>query len=159
MEEMASLGRRGADITAVSGYAGGTRVGPNNRVCYHNMQNLADYGSLGHAEVSTARHSLALLHPFAHLYLSLAMQVVQVEVPVSSLPAFAKRYFALFGTRGYRHDPQDAGGEVISRASPRERACCNYVETSPSPLLAPPPSRSTVLFWVYREALNLHSFP
>jgi len=90
MEEVATLGRSGKAISAVSGYAGGTKVGSDNRVCYHNFQNIADYGSLGHAEA------------------------VQVEVPASQLPAFAKRYFDLFGERGYRHDPQDRGGEYRS---------------------------------------------
>lgn len=56
----------------------------------HNFKRFADYGQLGHAEA------------------------VQVEVPASALPAFAKRYFNLFGTRGYRHDPQDRGGEYRS---------------------------------------------
>jgi len=90
MEEVATLGRSGTTISAVSGYAGGKNVGSQGRVCYHNFQNVADYGSLGHAEV------------------------VQLEVPVSSLPAFSKKYFDLFGERGYRHDPQDQGGEYRS---------------------------------------------
>ncbi|KAL1504096.1 hypothetical protein AB1Y20_010506 [Prymnesium parvum] len=90
MEEVATLSRSGGAITAVSGYAGGTKVGADNRVCYHNFQGIGDYGELGHAEV------------------------VQVQVPASALPAFAKRYFSLFGERGYRHDPQDRGGEYRS---------------------------------------------
>jgi len=90
MEEAATLGRGGKSITAISGYAGGKSVGSQNRVCYHNMQSIADYGKLGHAEV------------------------VQLDIPVSSLPAFSKRYFDLFGERGYRHDPQDQGGEYRS---------------------------------------------
>lgn len=89
-EEVAALKRSGAQLTAVSGYAGGQRLGPNNKVCYHNMQQFADYGKLGHAEA------------------------VQVEVPTSSFPRFCKKYFSLFGSRGYRHDPQDRGGEYRS---------------------------------------------
>jgi len=90
MEEVGTLKRSPAQITAVTGYAGGNRLGDGGKVCYHNFQRLADYGQLGHAEA------------------------VQVEVPVSALPQFSKRYFDLFGTRGYRHDPQDKGGEYRS---------------------------------------------
>jgi hypothetical protein len=61
-----------------------------SQVCYHNMQNFADYGKLGHAEA------------------------VQLEIPESELPSFCQKYFELFGTRGYRHDPQDRGGEYRS---------------------------------------------
>ena len=89
-EEVAALRRSGSQITAVSGYAGGNRLGPNSKVCYHNMQQFADYGKLGHAEA------------------------VQLEVPVSAFPRFCKKYFSLFGSRGYRHDPQDRGGEYRS---------------------------------------------
>lgn len=89
-EEVAALKRGPTTISAVSGYAGGQRLGPNGKVCYHNMQNFADYGKLGHAEA------------------------VQLEIPESELPRFCKKYFELFGTRGYRHDPQDRGGEYRS---------------------------------------------
>ena len=89
-EEVAALRRTPGTITAVSGYAGGQRLGPNNKVCYHNMQNFADYGKMGHAEA------------------------VQVEVPQSAFPRFCKKYFDLFGSRVYRHDPQDRGGEYRS---------------------------------------------
>lgn len=90
LHEALVLQRRGTDITAVSGYAGGTKVGDKSRVCYHNMQGIADYGRLGHAEV------------------------VQLTIPVHCLDSFAHKYFGLFGTRGYRHDPQDRGGEYRS---------------------------------------------
>jgi len=90
MEEVATLKRSGKAITAVAGYAGGKTLGSEGRVCYHNFERLADYGQLGHAEV------------------------VEVSIPQSALPAFSKRYFDLFGTRGYRHDPQDRGGEYRS---------------------------------------------
>jgi peptide methionine sulfoxide reductase MsrA len=93
LAEQALLGRGGADITAVSGYAGGTKVASGKdgaKVCYHNPRGIADYGSLGHAEA------------------------VQVELPASRVGAFAQSYFALFGHRGIRHDPQDRGGEYRS---------------------------------------------
>jgi len=90
LHEAADLERRGVDITAVSGYAGGTKLGEKNRVCYHNMQQFADYGRLGHAEA------------------------VQVTIPADRVESFARKYFSLFGTRGYRHDPQDRGGEYRS---------------------------------------------
>jgi peptide methionine sulfoxide reductase MsrA len=97
LAEKELLGRSGADITAVTGYAGGRAVatgklaGPANaKVCYHNPQGIADYGKLGHAEA------------------------VQVTVPKAKVEAFAEKYFALFGSMGIRHDPQDRGGEYRS---------------------------------------------
>ena len=41
-------------------------------------------------------------------------EAVQVSVPESMFPRFCKKYFDLFGSRGYRHDPQDQGGEYRS---------------------------------------------
>jgi len=90
MEEMSTLKRTSSQITAISGYAGGQRLGDGGKVCYHNFKRFADYGQLGHAEA------------------------VQVEVPASAIPAFSRKYFGLFGTRGYRHDPMDKGGEYRS---------------------------------------------
>jgi len=89
-EEVAALSRGPKQITAVSGYAGGQRLGDGGKICYHNMRNFADYGKLGHAEA------------------------VQLEIPESAMPRFCKKYFDLFGSRGYRHDPQDRGGEYRS---------------------------------------------
>lgn len=88
-EEIAALGRKASQLTAVSGYAGGL-MNANGKVCYHNARNIADYGSLGHAEA------------------------VQVEIPLSSVPRFAEKYFSLFGKLGIRHDPGDQGGEYRS---------------------------------------------
>ena len=88
--EQATLGRAGAEISAITGYAGGTRLGSGGRVCYHNTENIADYGRLGHAEV------------------------VLVRVPPDAVGAFASKYFGIFGKRGFRHDPQDQGGEYRS---------------------------------------------
>jgi peptide methionine sulfoxide reductase MsrA len=90
LEEVQALKRSGAGITAVSGYVGGTSEGDAGKVCYHNARQVADYGSLGHAEA------------------------VQLEIPESELPRFATKYFSLFGERGIRHDPQDRGGEYRS---------------------------------------------
>ena len=89
-EEVAALKRSGDEITAVTGYAGGLRTGDGGTVCYHNPRRFSDYGTYGHAEA------------------------VQLEIPESALPRFAKKYFDLFGTRGYRHDPLDRGGKYRS---------------------------------------------
>jgi len=77
-------------ITSLTGYAGGLRTGDGGKVCYHNPYGIGDYGKYGHAEA------------------------VQLEIPKSQLARFSKKYFDLFGTRGYRHDPQDRGGEYRS---------------------------------------------
>jgi peptide methionine sulfoxide reductase MsrA len=89
-EETAALSRSPSQVTAISGYAGGIQGAKDNKVCYHNPFGVSDYGQLGHAEV------------------------VQLDIPESALPRFAQKYFSLFGTRGYRHDPQDRGGEYRS---------------------------------------------
>ena len=95
LHEQATLARRGAEISATSGYAGGTRLGDKSRVCYHNMQQLADYGALGHGEV------------------------VQVTIPASAVGSFSEKFFGIFGKQGIRHDPQDRGGEVRARTVTR----------------------------------------
>lgn len=103
-EEIKSLGRDGSEITAVSGFAGGKNLGPEGRVCYHNRRNIADYGLLGHAE--------AVQVPGLTLTLTLSPATLiphpdpQVTIPPKKLKAFAKKYFKMFGERGFRHDPQ-----------------------------------------------------
>lgn len=87
--EMSELCREGESITARCGYAGGTRVGPGGLVCYHNMMNKADYGSLGHAEV------------------------VSLTVPRAAFGNFTAKFWHECGG-GLRRDPQDAGGEYRS---------------------------------------------
>ena len=47
--ERSLLGREGAALTALVGYAGGTRVGRGGEVCYDN------YEELGHTEVGPSR--------------------------------------------------------------------------------------------------------
>eukprot|EP00540_Astrosyne_radiata_P005010 CAMPEP_0116841836 /NCGR_PEP_ID=MMETSP0418-20121206/11175_1 /TAXON_ID=1158023 /ORGANISM="Astrosyne radiata, Strain 13vi08-1A" /LENGTH=260 /DNA_ID=CAMNT_0004472365 /DNA_START=51 /DNA_END=833 /DNA_ORIENTATION=+ len=83
------LGRGDDTITALAGYAGGTQTGKDGRVCYHNMQSIADYGRLGHGEV------------------------VGLEIPESAIGDFGRVYFDLF-RNGERVDPQDRGGEYRS---------------------------------------------
>ena len=81
--EEQSIGRRKETLTSMTGYAGGQRTGDGGAVCYHNPRGFSDYGKYGHTEV------------------------VQLEIPESQMARFSKKYFDLFGTRGYRHDPQD----------------------------------------------------
>jgi len=91
------LSRRGKQLTSLTGYAGGKKLGDGGKVCYHNMRQVADYGRLGHAEV------------------------VNVNIPRSNLKDFSKRYFELFVkyelpgvTIVDRADPQDKGPEYRS---------------------------------------------
>ena len=85
--EQKLLGRNGDSFTAIAGYAGGTKVGKDGKVCYHNMAFDSDYGKLGHTEV------------------------VAVRVPEDSVEGFVEAYISLFDSKGIRADPQDAGGE------------------------------------------------
>jgi hypothetical protein len=72
------LGRTDRELTALTGYAGGTKADAFQRVCYHNFQGVADYGKLGHGEV------------------------VGLQLPTDKIVAFAAVYFSLFNpeTRG-----------------------------------------------------------
>lgn len=89
--ERTLLQRGDHDLTSRTGYAGGTKLGSEGRVCYHNYQGMADYGKLGHAEV------------------------VGMSIPQDKLADFAKVYFNLFDpATGERVDPQDKGPEYRS---------------------------------------------
>ena len=81
------LKRSDSELTSLAGYAGGTKVGDDGRVCYHNLQFIADYGKLGHGEV------------------------VGMKIPESSIVDFAKEFFALFSSQNERVDPLDIGSE------------------------------------------------
>jgi hypothetical protein len=81
------LGRSDHELTAATGYAGGKS---NDKVCYHNLQFIADYGKLGHGEV------------------------VGIKLPQDKIVDFARVYFSLFSPSGDRVDPQDRGGEYRS---------------------------------------------
>jgi hypothetical protein len=72
------LGRSDRELTALTGYAGGTKADSFHRVCYHNFQGVADYGKLGHGEV------------------------VGLQLPTDKIVEFAAVYFSLFNpkTRG-----------------------------------------------------------
>ena len=96
--ERALLGRDDAELSSRAGYAGGKAL-DQNRVCYHNLRSVADYGKLGHTEV------------------------VGLQVPAGRVGDFADKYFDLFvkyenvpgfGTVLERNDPGDRGGEYRS---------------------------------------------
>jgi len=90
-KETSALGREGKEVTALAGYAGGTKAGDRNRVCYHNLAMAPDYGQLGHTEV------------------------VNVSVPEEKVGEFAKEYFdAAARYPAGRADPQDRGTEYRS---------------------------------------------
>ena len=81
------LGRTNKELTALAGYAGGRA---NDKVCYHNLQGVADYGSLGHGEV------------------------VSLNIPAEKVGDFAREYFKLFDAKGDRPDKLDLGLEYRS---------------------------------------------
>ena len=83
------LGRSDMELTARAAYAGAKAPGTDKsgRVCYHNGANIADYGSLGHAEV------------------------VSLSIPTSKFEDFAVEYCKLF-KNGMRADQMgDRGPE------------------------------------------------
>lgn len=79
--------RRDLDLTAFAGYAGGKAAGQDGRVCYHNFFGVADYGSLGYAEV------------------------VSLALPDALMPEVAKLYLDEICPGGVREDLQDWGAE------------------------------------------------
>jgi len=89
MLEKSALSREGSGLTARAAYAGGKKCGPDGLLCYHNMQGIADYGSLGHAEA------------------------VELVVPEDSFAGFAQKFWEVCPL-GQRQDPQDVGGEYRS---------------------------------------------
>ena len=88
--EKSILGRSDDQLTSKTGYAGGNRVGKDGKVCYHNLQGVADYGSLGHGEV------------------------VGLDVPEDKIKDISKTYFSLFGSDAERPDKGDRGSEYRS---------------------------------------------
>ena len=67
------LGRGGSQLKCKAGYAGGKKgADKEGRVCYHNLNNIADYGKLGHGEV------------------------VGLELPPDRIVDVAKLYFSQF---------------------------------------------------------------
>jgi peptide methionine sulfoxide reductase MsrA len=97
LAEHTLLGRSSSSFTAIAGYAGGTKVGAGNLVCYHNQKARdTDYGKLGHTEV------------------------VAVRVPSHRVADFTRQFLALFDVQGLRSDPQDKGGEYRSAIGLRD---------------------------------------
>lgn len=89
--ERSILGRNDHQLTSAAGYAGGSATDKEGRVCYHNFQRVADYGSLGHGEV------------------------VGMTIPQSKIRDFAELYFSLYNPKTKdRVDPMDRGGEYRS---------------------------------------------
>jgi hypothetical protein len=69
------LGRSDRELTSLTGYAGGKSTDNFNRVCYHNFQQVADYGKMGHGEV------------------------VGMQIPSDKIVDFAAVYFSLFNPK------------------------------------------------------------
>jgi peptide methionine sulfoxide reductase MsrA len=78
--ERTILGRSDSELTSRAGYAGGKGGSKNGKVCYNNGAQVSFYGALGHAEV------------------------VNLTIPSSTFPLFAKEYFKLYDKNGYRPD-------------------------------------------------------
>lgn len=65
------LGRDAPAWTSTVGYAGGTRTDKEGRVCYHNLQGIADYGKLGHGEVVNMNLPSDKVVDFSRVFFSL----------------------------------------------------------------------------------------
>jgi hypothetical protein len=69
------LGRSDRELTSSTGYAGGLAADKMGRVCYHNLQGVADYGKLGHGEV------------------------VGMQLPTNKIVDFSSEYFSLYNPK------------------------------------------------------------
>lgn len=65
------LGRSDRELTSFTGYAGGNSADSFRRVCYHNIQQVADYGKMGHGEVVGMKLPADKIVDFAAVYFSL----------------------------------------------------------------------------------------
>jgi hypothetical protein len=65
------LGRSDRELTSLTGYAGGKSTDSFQRVCYHNFQQVADYGKMGHGEVVGMQLPSDKIVDFASVYFSL----------------------------------------------------------------------------------------
>eukprot|EP00746_Dinoflagellata_sp_MGD_P027551 gnl/MRDRNA2_/MRDRNA2_165044_c0_seq1.p1 gnl/MRDRNA2_/MRDRNA2_165044_c0~~gnl/MRDRNA2_/MRDRNA2_165044_c0_seq1.p1 ORF type:complete len:297 (+),score=58.24 gnl/MRDRNA2_/MRDRNA2_165044_c0_seq1:80-892(+) len=91
--EEKSLGRKGTELTAFTGYAGSKSTGTGGRVCYHNLGDVADYGELGYGEV------------------------VSIALPdVGAAGKLGEAFFGHMCPGGQRDDPQDMGAEYRALA-------------------------------------------
>jgi len=87
--EQVLLHRSGGEVSARTAYGGSKLLGNRGLVCYHNSQEIADYGTLGYAEV------------------------VGLTIPDSSFAEFAAKFWENC-PQGQRRDPQDLGAEYRS---------------------------------------------
>ena len=69
--ERTLLGRGDAELTSLTGYAGGLAVGEEGRLCYHNLRGIADYGKLGHGEVVGLKLPQDKIVDFSEVYFGL----------------------------------------------------------------------------------------
>eukprot|EP00930_Biecheleria_cincta_P025054 TRINITY_DN17876_c0_g1_i1.p1 TRINITY_DN17876_c0_g1~~TRINITY_DN17876_c0_g1_i1.p1 ORF type:complete len:323 (-),score=44.07 TRINITY_DN17876_c0_g1_i1:136-1077(-) len=92
MKEALSLSRREGDISSLTGYAGGTRVGDLDRVCYSGILFAPDHVSLGHAQVVRLSLPPSSLPEFTELFLD--------EVERRKQPEQGSQFRACIGLRG-----------------------------------------------------------
>lgn len=78
-EGSSSLSRRQSDITSVNGFAGGTKVGDLDRLCYSNFLNSPQYSKLMHGEVTQLLLPKDSLTEFATLFFQEVSQRKNIE--------------------------------------------------------------------------------
>lgn len=93
MKEALDLGRREGDITSVTGYAGGKRVGELDRICYSGWLGAPDHVSLGHSQVVQVSVPVEKIKDFVQLYLD-------EGVSKRKMSEKGPQYRAVIGLRG-----------------------------------------------------------
>mmetsp|Transcript_96801 Transcript_96801/g.273536 ORF Transcript_96801/g.273536 Transcript_96801/m.273536 type:complete len:331 (-) Transcript_96801:95-1087(-) len=68
LKEALALGRRGLDISSLTGFAGGLKVGEFDRVCYSGFGGSPEYSRLGHAQVVSLSVPEKRLAEFSRLF-------------------------------------------------------------------------------------------
>lgn len=91
------LGRRGPDITALAGFAGGNDVGEYDRVCYKLFPGRKNYAGLGHAEAVSVYLPQDSVADFARLFFG--------EVTRRRKAEDSAQYRPMIGVRGGKDSP------------------------------------------------------
>jgi len=105
LKEALLLGRRGPDIQSLTGFAGGTRTGNLDRLCYRDLKD--NYVGYGHGEVVSITVPKNKFTDFAKLYFD--------QLPKRKSSEKGSQYRPMIGIRGGLKSPlvpliEEAGG-------------------------------------------------
>lgn len=101
--EMSALDRSAANITSIAAYAGGQAA---SRLCYHNSNNVSDYGELGHAEVVSVAVPSDRVYDIFHFFFTKAFQEIAPGIwSRNDVFDVGGEYRSIIGLPGGLHGP------------------------------------------------------